>query len=107
MIIHTLADGSVRIESFDTDKFLIFDNGKFKGGTPSDGNDIFKKVVLRPGSQLEQVVLRVAKPDFESDFNQGADKECYLGFESLLVNSEPKCFDSISSSTVFWLYTLP
>lgn len=105
MIIQTLADGSIRIESFDTDKFLIFDNGKFKGGIPSDGNDIFEKVVLRPGSHLEQVVLRVPKPDFESDLNQGADKECYLGFEG--INSEPKCFDSISSSIVFWLYTLP
>lgn len=95
VIIHTLVDDSIRIESFYTDTFLIFDNGEFRGG--KGGNDIFK---LEHGPRHGEVVLRVAKPDSESD--QEADKKCYLGFES--SNSEPKCFYSISSSTIFWIY---
>lgn len=102
LTIRTLADGSVQIGSFFTNKFLIFDNGKFSGGEPSGENDIFEKVILRHGSQVEKVALRVA--DYKSEYDQGASKECYLGFDRL--NSEPKCFDSITSSTIIWLYAL-
>lgn len=105
--IQYLPNSLLRIQSVNVEKihYVTFREGKFKGGVPSNDNDLFELVPLASDSNI--VVLRLVNPNqhssgsgsgsaesesVESGSGSEAEDECYLGFAD--TTSEAKCYKS-------------
>ena len=90
--IEYLINNQLRIQSVSSEKrcYLIFENGKFQGGEPSDGNEVFEMVTVR-GNTVALRVVNMQQGSGSGDSGESAS-DCYLGFPD--IKSEPKCYES-------------
>ena len=100
--------------------YLIFENGTFQSGLPSDYNDKFELVQVFGGvvafrvvrseqqsgsgeSEVEQVQMSSVDEvnNVQMESHEEAS-ECYLGFEDF--TSEPKCYGYFAIETFFRIF---
>ena len=100
----------IRIESAQSTsenvRFLIFEDGAFKGGSPLNGNEVFEKVPVSPPIYALRVVnprggLGSGSGSGESGVEVGVDY--YFGFSK--ETSEAGLYESIDSETKFVFVT--
>lgn len=106
LYVHYLNDKHLRIESVKTSSvcFLTYQGGKFQGGEPVNGNEVFEMIHVG-GDNSNIIALRVvnANQPTESGSASGSgetpqeesevdSENCYLGFS--VVDNQPSCYSS-------------
>ena len=91
--IEYLINNQLRIRSVNSEKvcYLIFENGTFQGGEPSDGNEVFEMATVGGNNNIALRVANMQQGSGSGDSGESAN-DCYLGFPD--KESEPKCYES-------------